>query len=157
MVNAVEASRMLIDLVRGGDTIANYAGGCDGSMITLAERELGVVFPPSYRLLVEEFGTWDIAGEEFLGVYRTPASGDQLLGSSAVSLEARRRYGMPSEFIAVMLDGMGGIVVLDSSREDDLGEYPIAIWSPGAMDKVGESFGSYALTLCREAVRRWRE
>ncbi|MFF1293583.1 MULTISPECIES: hypothetical protein [unclassified Streptomyces] len=29
-------------------------------------REMGLTFPPSYRLLIEEFGTWDAPPTQFL-------------------------------------------------------------------------------------------
>ncbi|GAA4976330.1 SMI1/KNR4 family protein [Streptomyces hyderabadensis] len=75
MMNAVEASERLIELICGNDDIANHADGCDAGRMAAAENDLGLAFPPSYRRLIEEFGTWDIAGEEFLGVYQTPAMG----------------------------------------------------------------------------------
>lgn len=161
MMNAVEASERLIDLVHGNEDIANHADGCDVEVIAAAERELGVAFPPSYRRLIEEFGTWDIAGEEFIGVYRTPAIGRKLLDSATETLDARSRFGMPGDLIVVMLDGMGGLVVLDSSQPDRKGEYPVCVWNPGvvdsqSMDKLGDDFGSFALRLCQRAVAHWR-
>lgn len=80
MIRAIEASERLIELVRGNDDIANHAGGCEAEVMAAAERDVGVTFPPSCRRLIEEFGTWDIAGEEFLGVYQTSAMGQKLLG-----------------------------------------------------------------------------
>jgi hypothetical protein len=162
MMKAIEASERLIELVRGNDDIANHADGCDAGAMTAAESALGAAFPPSYRRLIEEFGTWDIAGEEFLGVYRTPATGVKLLGSVAETLDARSRYGMPSDLIVVMFDGMGDLVVLDSSRVDQEGEYPVLVWNPGvvnrgSMERLGGDFGSFAHTLCQRAVARWRE
>jgi D-hexose-6-phosphate mutarotase len=61
-----------------------------------------------------------------------------------------------------MFDGMGGLVVLDSSRVDQEGEYPVLVWNPGvkdrkSMEKIGDDFGSFSLSLCRRAVNRWRE
>ncbi|WP_329320451.1 SMI1/KNR4 family protein [Streptomyces sp. NBC_01262] len=162
MMNAVDASERLIELVRSSDDIANYADGCDAETLAAAEQELGVAFPPSYRRLIEEFGTWDIAGEEFLGVYRTPAMGQRLLGSVTETLDARNRYGMPSSLIAVMFDGMGGLVVLDASERGRDGEHPVLVWHPGSMgdetmERLGEDFSSFALDLCQRAVTRWRD
>ncbi|MET8209568.1 SMI1/KNR4 family protein [Streptomyces sp. NPDC005373] len=162
MMNAVESSERLIELVRGNDDIANHADGCDAGTMTVAERELGVTFPPSYRRLIEEFGTWDIAGEEFLGVYQTPAMGQKLLGSVTETLDARSQYGMPSDLIVAMFDGMGGLIVLDASQPDQDGEYPVLVWNPGSVDResmerLGGDFGSFALDLCQRAVTRWRE
>ncbi|MFD9944943.1 SMI1/KNR4 family protein [Nonomuraea sp. NPDC059023] len=162
MMNAVEASERLIELVRGNDDIVNHADGCDAGVIAAAESALDVAFPPSYRRLVEEFGTWDIAGEEFLGVYQTPALGVKLLGSVAETIDTRSQYGLPSDLIVVMFDGMGGLVVLDSSHANQEGEFPVLVWNPGVVDrknmeKLGDDFGSFALSLCQRAVERWRE
>ncbi|MEN3541136.1 SMI1/KNR4 family protein [Microbispora sp. ZYX-F-249] len=161
MMDAVEASERLIELVRGNDDIANHADGCDAGTMAAAESDLGVAFPPSYRRLIKEFGTWDIAGEELLGVYQTPAMGLKLLGSVAETLDARSQYGMPSDLIVVMFDGMGGLVVLDSSRVDQKDEYPVLVWNPGvvdreSMERLGDDFGSFAFALCQRAVTRWR-
>ncbi|MEV7549764.1 SMI1/KNR4 family protein [Amycolatopsis sp. NPDC089917] len=154
---SLEASERLIELIRANAGIANHAGGEDDVSIDAAERALGVAFPPSYRRLIEEFGTWDIAGEEFLGVYRTPAYGNELLGSVKATLDLRRDHGLPAELIVVMFDGMGGAIVLDSSKADRFGEYPVFVWSHVGepVEKLGEDFGSYALGLCERAVRQW--
>ncbi|MBY8881582.1 SMI1/KNR4 family protein [Actinacidiphila acidipaludis] len=162
MMDAVEASERLIELVRGNDDIANHGDGCDVGAMAAAEGDLGVAFPPSYRRLIKEFGTWDIAGEEFLGVYQTPAMGSKLLGSVAETLDARSQYGMPSDLIVVMFDGMGGLIVLDSSCVDQMGEYPVLVWNPGivnreSMERLANDFGSFAFALCQRAVTRWRE
>ena len=159
MMSAIEASERLIELVRDNDDIANHADGCDAGTIAVAERDLGVMFPPSYRRVIEEFGTWDIAGEEFIGVYQTPAMGQELLGSVAETLDACSQYGMPSDLIVAMFDG-SGLIVLDSSQVDQEGEYPVLVWDPGvadrqSMERLGDDFGSFALSLCQRAVTRW--
>ena len=161
MMRAVEDSERLIELVRANDDISNYADGCDAATIAAAERDLGESFPPSYRRVIAEFGTWDIAGEEFLGVYQTAAMGPKLLGSVAETLDARGQYSLPSNLIVVMFDGMGGLVVLDAAESDQDGEYPVLAWDPGAvdrggLDRLGENFGSFALMRSQRAVTNWR-
>jgi D-hexose-6-phosphate mutarotase len=69
---------------------------------------------------------------------------------------------MPTDLIVVMFDGMGGLVVLDSSQVDREGEHPVLVWNPGAVDResmerLGDDFGSFAFALCQRAVTRWRE
>lgn len=64
-------------------------------------------------------------------MYRTPACGTKLLGSVSVTLGLRRDHGMPPALIVAMFDGMGGAAVLDSSRPDGSGEYPVLVWAIG--------------------------
>ncbi|MGW7203433.1 SMI1/KNR4 family protein [Streptomyces sp. NPDC054837] len=87
-----EASRRVIELVRAHEDRASCGRGCSPETIARAEREMGLTFPPSYRLLIEEFGTWDVTPTQFLGVYQTEAAGDVLLGSVTETLDAGPRH-----------------------------------------------------------------
>lgn len=157
MTPAVEASEQVIELIRENEDITNHGNGCDTETLEAAEHAVGLTFPPSYRRLVEEFGTWDVPPKEFLGVYQTPARGDALLGSVEQTLSARGEVGLPSDLLVVMVDDVWGYVVLDASRPDQDGEYPVLAWNPGlpdrdGMEKVADDFGSFALEECRRAV-----
>jgi hypothetical protein len=91
---------------------------------------MGLTFPPSYRLLIEEFGTWEVPPTEFLGVYRTELGGDVLPGSSAETVGART-IGLRPELMVVLLDDVWMYAVLDTSRPDQNGEYPVLAWNLG--------------------------
>ncbi|SDT07067.1 SMI1/KNR4 family protein [Microlunatus soli] len=120
-MTAVEAAESLIQLVHEYSRVSTFADGCSDEMLRAAEQQLGVVFPPSYRRVVQEFGTWDIAGLEFLGVYQTPAMGNELLGSVRATRDARASLGLPASMIEVMEDDLG-LVVLDTAALDEDGE-----------------------------------
>lgn len=160
-MSGIESAEELIALIREHDDIANHGRGCAPEMLERAEAELGVPFPPSYRRLVAEFGTWDIAGQEFLGVYQTPAMGNELLGSVRHTKLARQHEGLPEAMIVTMFDGMGGFIVLDTDRPGTQNEAPVLAWTAGAgvpaqTEEIARDFGSYALDLCKRAVGRWR-
>ncbi|MFE2375971.1 SMI1/KNR4 family protein [Streptomyces sp. NPDC059398] len=157
MTRALESSEKVIALVCGNEKSANHADGCDVDMLDAAEREMGLVFPPSYRRLLEEFGTWEIAGKEFFGVYKSPAGGDALLGTVEQTLEARHQIGLPADLMVVMVDDVWAYVVLDTSQGDQDGECPVFAWNPGlpgrdSMERVGGNFGSFALEECQRAM-----
>ncbi|MER7051380.1 SMI1/KNR4 family protein [Streptomyces sp. NPDC000351] len=161
MAGAVEASNQVIRLVRDNEDIAHHADGCTPAVLARAEQELGLAFPPSYRRLLEEFGTWDIAGTEFPGVYRTAVKGDQLLGTVEETLSARENQGLPTPLMVVKTDDVWMLVVLDTSQSDQSGEYAVYAWNPGvlkggAMERIADNFGSFALTECHMAVTQWR-
>lgn len=161
-MSALDAVDELISLVRLNSDIAHHAGGCPPEVLRLAEAQLGLRFPPSYRRFVAEFGTCDIAGEEFLGVYRTDAMGDQLLGSVRETVNARGRWGLPAAMLVAMFDGMGGLIVLNTAVKNSEDESPVLVWTPagnesGNTEQLAQDFGRYALGLCKSAVQRWRE
>ncbi|MEU5891306.1 SMI1/KNR4 family protein [Streptomyces sp. NPDC047461] len=136
---------------------ASYGRGCSPEAIARAERELGLTFPPSYRLLIEEFGTWDVTPTQFLGVYQTEAAGDVLLGSVTETLDARAEVDLPQELMVVLLDDVWLFAVLDTSQPDEDGEYPVFAWNPGVVDgglmeKIADSFGQVALEECEQKL-----
>ncbi|MGP4008616.1 SMI1/KNR4 family protein [Streptomyces sp. 4N124] len=154
-MTGIEASRQVIDLVRANEDRARHHQGCSPDIIARAEREMSLTFPPSYRLLIEEFGTWDVPPTEFLGVYQTERAGDVLLGSVVETLDARATVGMPPELMVVLLDDVWLFAVLDTSQPDDDGEYPVFAWNPGVLDgglmeKIADSFGEFALKECQQ-------
>ncbi|MGW4271085.1 SMI1/KNR4 family protein [Streptomyces seoulensis] len=157
---AVEAAESVIDLIYSNEDTANHADGCCEQLIDRAEREMGLRFPPSYRRLIEEFGTWEAAPTEFPGLYQTPAGGDGLLGTVAYTLEDREALRLPHHLMVVMHDDVWGVVVLDTSRPDRDGEYPVYAWNPGVLDgglmeKIADNFGIFALDECRQAIGHW--
>ncbi|MGX1476831.1 UNVERIFIED_CONTAM: hypothetical protein RKD50_005639 [Streptomyces canus] len=156
-MTGIEASRQVIVLVRANEDRTSPGRGCSPETIARAERELGLTFPPSYRLLIEEFGTWEAPPTDFLGIYQTERAGDVLLGSVTETLDARAEVGLPPELMVVLLDDVWLYAVLDTSQPDDDGEYPVFAWNPGVLDgglmeKIADSYGEFALTECRQKL-----
>ncbi|MFI6545289.1 SMI1/KNR4 family protein [Streptomyces prunicolor] len=153
MTNGVRAAEQVISLVRENEDLAHHGDGCSPEVIAAAEAAMALAFPPSYRRLIEEFGTWDAPPIEFPGVYRTPARGEKLLGTPAYTQEDRAALGLPHHFMVLLHDDVWGVVVLDTSQPDEDGEYPVFAWNPGVsagglMEKIADSFGEFALKEC---------
>ena len=161
-MTAIAAADALVVLIRANQDVSNYGPGCGSEVVRAAEGELGVCLPPSYRRLVEEFGAWDIAGEEFLGIIPGHGSGNWPGEVVYETLRARGQQGLPEEMVVTMFDGMGGLIVIDTACTDEQGECPVRAWTgtlgvPARVDDLAPSFGEYALRICEKAVLRWRE
>lgn len=147
----------LVALLRAHPDASSWTGGLGETDIARAERELGTRFPPSYRRFLAELGSCEADGVEFLGVYRTPALGDALLGTVSETLDARRDPRFPAELLVVEHDGWSGLVCLDTADRDTRGEAPVVVWNPGSADaggpeRLAEDFGGYALRRCARAL-----
>ncbi|WSQ11257.1 SMI1/KNR4 family protein [Streptomyces sp. NBC_01231] len=157
MSDAVDASAQVANLIRDNKGIAQHGDGYSPEVIARAEAEMGLVFPPSYRRLIEEFGTWDVPPTEFNAIYQTPGMGEELLGTPAFTREDRAELGLPQHFMVVMHDDVWHVVVLDTSQPDADGEYPVFAWNPGVLDgglmeRIADSFGEFALKECQEKL-----
>ncbi|MCL8017446.1 SMI1/KNR4 family protein [Streptomyces sp. AS02] len=158
-MSGIESVTSLIELLRSHPDACNWTGGLSSQDISLAEHQLGASFPPSYRYFLTELGSCEAASTEFLGIYRTPAMGDRLLGTVSETLDAREDPRFPSHLLVIQYDGMGGLISLDVSQQDAQGESPVVAWDPGADARGGpehlaEDFGTYALRECTRALSR---
>jgi antitoxin YobK len=148
-MSGVDSVRELAELIRNNPDRANFTGGISEEDVERAERELSTTFPPSYRYFLRELGSCEAGGVDLMGIYRTPARGDQLLGTVSQTLETRADERFPAELLVIEYDGMGGIISLDSSRTNEDGEYPVVAWDPGGVEQLDDDFGTYALRRCQ--------
>jgi hypothetical protein len=152
-MTALEDARLLVDLVHENPDESNFAGPCDPDLIMEAERRLGLTFPPSYKYFVEELGTCDIAGYEFIGIFLQRGNKDIIMGSVTETLDARRDSNLPELYVVFYYDGMGGMFVMDTSRLDEENEAPIYVWQAGDskpgddLEYISPSFGTCALDM----------
>jgi hypothetical protein len=158
-MSGIESVIALVELLRNNPETCNWTGGLSTQDISAAEDQLSVSFPPSYRYFLSELGSCEAGSTEFLGIYRTPAMGNTLLGTVAETLEARQDLDLPQDLLIIQFDGMGGLVSLDVSHSDDQGESPVVAWDPGSAARGGpeplaQDFGTYVLRECTKALNR---
>jgi hypothetical protein len=142
-MTAMTAADALVALVRANQDVSNHGPGCSPEVVRTAEGELGVRLPPSYRRLVEEFGAWDIAGEDLRWrengllspggqrqrqrrILCTSRGTEHLRDFGARSLRScsgkRSWYDTARRFLAVEISGVIGEIVLSLVRSDATGE-----------------------------------
>jgi SMI1-KNR4 cell-wall len=105
--------------------VATCECACSEDDIRLAERELGVHFPDSYRLFVSHLGAAFGKGGELYGLSPGYSSGEGKAGVVACTLEERTRAkGLPSDCIAIGDLGNGDVYVM---RCGNLSDPPVDI------------------------------
>jgi hypothetical protein len=116
-MSGTESVAALIELLHSNPDLCNWTGGLSAQDIARAEERLEAEFSPSYRRFLAESGSCEAGSEEFLGIYRTSAKGDSLLGTVSETLDARTDARFPRDLLVIQYDGMGGLVSLDVSRK----------------------------------------
>ena len=127
----------------------DHAGPASDDAIAAAESELGVTFPPSYRVFLTHFGAGGIpAPYDIIGLPRCRASDPSPPMWSHVldvATQLRRHSDHPPTLIPISSDGCGVNIYLDASRTDDSGECPVLARGPGFDDiDVAPSFLAFA-------------
>ncbi len=144
-------------LLEAHPDLAFSLGTLPEDMVETAERELGVVFPPSYRRFLSRYGYMGFGSEEFKGLSPTGVRGTAT--DVVWSTLQRRRYGLPSDLVEVLDPGIGDwIYCLDTSSTDTDGECPVVKWipGPGAHSErpvpVNDDFSDFALARLQLAL-----
>ncbi len=92
--------------------LLDVSGPATADQIETAERELGVVFPGSYRLFLLNYGTARLRWLEVFGIPRDRVWGDLVLMNQILFREC-------DHCIVFGRDTQGNFYALDCSRQDD--------------------------------------
>jgi hypothetical protein len=115
---------------------AMVAGPVDDKAIQVAESELSVRFPPSYRLFLSRFGAALCQGFRIEGLFEAENDDEPPLWSNVVTSTLQLRRGsqgqIPNEYVPVSDDGGDYTFYLDTTRADSQGECPVIVLGPGA-------------------------
>jgi hypothetical protein len=142
------------------------------SFIHQTERMFGLKIPPTYRLFLKRYGCYGFFATEFFGI--TPeaieSDGDfenvkDLYDAFALTLDARKKWDLPLQYIIVGNPGYGPLDAIDTSKPDDNGECPVVMieindedpvtkekeWYE--MEQLAPDFGTYLYNQSKQALQ----
>lgn len=140
----IEDLQKAFDLIEASDA-AYFAGAKDEALITLAEKALGVTFPPSYRAFLSRFGCGNVGGFEVYGVVDGNFEDSEVPDGIWLTL-AERKAGLPAHLVIVSETGYGPQLCIDVSRTDTDLENPVVMVGVGGdMEDIYRDFGEFLL------------
>lgn len=118
----------IAELVANNRNIADFGEVSDGvtsEWIRSAEERLGVLFPPSFKWWLQNYGGGEIHGEEIFSIYQTDF--DNVIGGDIVYMnELNRENGTFSrDQLVIQVNDHGEAYYFDVNITDDKGEYAI--------------------------------
>lgn len=133
----------------------------DDKLIIEAEKKLGVSFPPSYRSFLLNYGCGGVGSSEIYGIIKSNPYGFGVPNAIWLTLDEREKWNLPHQFIIIGDTGDGDWYVLDSSKPNKDGEYPVVIcYYDGDnyhTEKIHEDFGEFLLAETQFALREDEE
>ena len=128
-------------------------------LIRLAEKALGLKFPPTYRLFLHKYGCGGVRGLEIYGLTKEYSNDFNNLGSPNgiwLTLDERKDDYLPHHFIIISDTGDGYWYCLDASQPNDEGEYSVVVWgldmAEKDKEKVAEDFGEFLLNELKQRL-----
>ena len=135
-----------------------YVGPRDVGLIVAAQDALGIQFPPSYRMFLEQLGAGSIRGREVYGIVDGDFRDSSIPDGIWLTLREREDSGLPQNLVIVYSTGDGDYVAIDTSRHGSEMESPLVLWRPGVsssrddLEEVSSNFGTFLLQLVREVT-----
>jgi antitoxin YobK len=118
-------------------------------LIRKAEQALGVIFPPSYRQFLTDFGSGGFGSLEVYGILGADFKNSGIPDGIWYTLKKRQDHNveLARKYVIIEHGGDGTCVAIDTSRRDIDGECPLVrIGLDGEpVEPVSDSFGSWLL------------
>ncbi|MEM9633744.1 MAG: SMI1/KNR4 family protein [Pseudomonadota bacterium] len=145
---SIDDARKAIDLITENED-ADFVGPIAHELISDAQTMLGITFPPSFILFLEELGCGDVGGLEFYGIVSDDLTVSGEPNAIWLTLE-ERKSGLPHSHVIVSSTGDGSYFSIDTSERDKKGESPVMIVGPtGNLTRQSDSFGAFLLNEIR--------
>lgn len=154
---SMSSYREAVELITRHLDLADFAGPRSESLITAAERKLGIRFPPTYRLFLSEFGAGSFGSEEIFGVIDEDFEASSVPDAIWWTLQDRKNWQLPDHLIAIYDVGNGEVFYLDLSAKVTV---PVIVYDTAYApeDQSGEviaaDFGEFFLELVQSQIRR---
>jgi antitoxin YobK len=137
--------------------LAQFVGPVPFEEVWVAEGELGVTFPDSYREFLQRYGAGTFGGEPTYGL-GVPADN---LPNVVFATETVRNSDdfFPGDLVVIQDTGAGDLLCLATSRMNDDDECPVVQWIPEmsfeeqVFEVVNKTFAGFLLAVARRALR----
>lgn len=121
-----------------------------------AEAKLGITFPPSFRVFLDQGGSYQ------LPFWETYWVGDRKLGAREIvraNKRLRKELELPEFLVAFHDNGGGDQLCFDTRKRDKNGEHPIVYWAHECsveenledLEIVARNFAAWLLTEAEDA------
>jgi len=149
-----ETAAQVIELNQG-DTVDFGEPTCElvpsDERIKETERLLGQKLPSSYIWFLKQYGGGTVHGDEILMV-SAQYSPDNMLDIAAKTLSDRRNGFINNQEISICFTDFGEQFLLDASKENESGEYPVIRKTGDERKIVAVDFSDFLVKLINENI-----
>ncbi|TXD83453.1 SMI1/KNR4 family protein [Subsaximicrobium wynnwilliamsii] len=134
---------------------SDFVGKIKVDIVKKTENILGLKFPKSYRMFIENYGCGDIFGIEIFGIISDPITDVQTIPNVLWITNEFKNKGLPKGYIIISETGDdGSYYTINTNIKNDCDENPIYLWNSFNLkeSKVYDSFGDFLYDFLKEHV-----
>lgn len=140
-----------VRLIKNNEGVVDMIGPLAENIISDAEAELGVSFPPMFREYLLRFGQLQIGSQEIYGLMGEGLPGGAIPDFLWLTKDLRSSATLPLSYLPLADVGDGRLYVLDLSQLDEAAEPPVLLVFPSkeippdSVERVFDDFGDFLL------------
>lgn len=146
------------EIITAYPQLAGFVGGVPFEEVWVAEQQLGVTFPESYKDFLQRHGAGSFGGKVVFGL-GVPETDLPSVVYATLNMQEQDDW-FPADLVVITDTGEGDLLCLATGRVSDEyeGECPIVQWIPEtsfeeqAFETVHKTFAHFLLRLARRAV-----
>jgi antitoxin YobK len=145
------------EIIEANYDLADFVGPVPFEEIWVAEQELGVTFPDSYRDFLQRYGAGSFGGITIFGLGVPPEGPPNVVWATNLLREADDFF--PADLVVIQDTGEGDILCLATARMNEQNECPVVQWIPEltfeeqTFEVINSTFAHFLLRVVRDAVR----
>ena len=144
------------EIIDANYDLAGFVGAVPFEEVWVAEGQLGVTFPDSYRQFLQTYGAGSFGGQDIYGL-GVPDTGLPNVVWATEAVRASDDF-FPGDLVVIQDTGQGDLLCLATSRMNEENECPVVQWIPEmsfeeqAFEVVNSTFAHFLLRTVRMAL-----
>lgn len=155
---SIESYNKAKEIIEANEELVDDFGEMQESLITKAQKELGVDFPDEYKYFLSDFGALTFGSIEIYGVFKEDFENSGVPDAVWATLNERKLVNMPQYLVVIYNTGMGELLCLNFRDLNDNQEPKVTSYFAGFDESAQkhevlyESFGDFILDMVKEEI-----
>ena len=144
------------EIIDANYDLAEFVGPVAYEEVWVAEGQLGVTFPDSYREFLQKYGAGSFGGHQIYGL-GVPDTGLPNVVWATEAVRASDDF-FPADMVVIQDTGQGDLLCLATARMREDNECPVVQWIPEmsfeeqAFEEINSTFAHFLLRIVRLAL-----
>lgn len=153
---SMEDLKKAFEIINKNAEKGSFSGPKTEELILMAERVLGLKFPPTYKEFLKRYGAGSIFGVEIYGITRAEFTNASIPNGIWLTLREREDIQLPKKMIIIYEYGDGVYFAIDTSIVSAEQENPVVAWAQDIPENqikiLAPDFGRFLFNILLEAL-----
>ena len=145
-------------IIEENESIGDFVGGISDNIIRDAEELLGLKFPTSYKMFLNNYGAGNFGSEEIYGIINGEFENSGIPDAVWFTIKQRRELKISNSLIVIYFTGGEEYFCLDTSKINNDMECPVVSYIIGdevtenELETIFNNFSDFLLSVVQREI-----